>query len=112
MLALKKLHVDIFHDVHFRYHLVYERENLTSDPRFKRSSTDGQFDGPGVVGVPAEQLEMALQTLPLSRDGVDAWLAEGCMSWVPLSQPIWGAVTRDAIEVEMKHAEFDIGANV
>ena len=66
----------MFQDVHFRYHLVYKREDLTSDSRFKRSSTDGQFDGPGVVGVPAEQLEMAVQTLPLSQDGVDAWLAE------------------------------------
>ena len=35
-----------------------------------------------------------------------------CLSWDPLSQPIWGAVTKDAYEVEMKreNAEFDMGA--
>ena len=27
------------------------------------------------------------------RNGVQAWLKEGCMSWIPKSTPIWGTVS-------------------
>ena len=38
---------------------------------------DGLVNGPGVLGVPVEELRQAVLMLPPGRDSVSAWLAEG-----------------------------------
>jgi hypothetical protein len=90
ILALKRGHVDPFADFHFRWHVLYEREGAASLPTYTRSASDGQLDGPGTTGILSADLKKAMSDVPLTRNGVKAWLHEGGKAWVPLSVPVWG----------------------
>ena len=92
---MKRLYFDPIEDVYFRWHLAYAREDTLNTAAFKRhiTSSDGQLDGPGVQGIKLSELKLAEGSIPDSRNGVQAWLKEGCMSWIPKSTPIWGTVS-------------------
>ena len=89
-LAVKRKCVDPFGDIHFRYHVLYEREAARTPADYVRSSSEGQLDGPGIKGIPQSELLRATSDVPASRTGLRAWLAEFGSSLVPLSEPIWG----------------------
>ena len=108
--AVKRSRIDVFSDVHFRWHLVYEMQDLTLDPMYERTSQDGTCNGPGVKGIPEDELLQAINDTPQSRDGVHAWLQEGGMSYVPASVPVWGLVSKEAYLQEQALQRGDINA--
>ena len=110
VLLVKRTKLKLHEDVHFRHHLTHAR---TDPSRFPRNSTDGQLDGPGVFGVPTAEPTSALLDLPPGRSGVQAWLREGGIMWIPRSTPVWGGkvsevmwrneITRDAMTMIGKY---------
>jgi hypothetical protein len=92
IVALKNQMVDVFEDVWCRYHIAYATQHGISD-KLRPSSTDGQFHGPGLKGVPNSQVAWAVSNLPKTRDGVQAWLDEGGLSHVPNPTVVWSLVS-------------------
>jgi hypothetical protein len=88
--AVKNGAVDVFEDVYWHHLLIYSLGNL---PSCKRTIDDGLMNGPGVSGVDRKELQIAAGLVPASRNGVDAWMLEGGMSWVPQSRVVWGKVS-------------------
>ena len=89
MLAVKRLRFSPYTDVHFSYHLVYDLEDMTADPQYARKVSDGQVDGPSIAGIPEEELETIIASVPSSRRGIRDWIQEGGLSIVPASTPIF-----------------------
>jgi hypothetical protein len=92
IVAVKETMVDVFQDVWYRYHIAYATQHGVSG-KLRPSSTDGQYHGPGLKGVPKSQLACAVRNLPETRDGVQAWLDEGGLSHVPNPTVIWSLVS-------------------
>lgn len=86
ILAVKNRVVDVYEDV-FWHHLI--KYSLGLLPFCERRIDDGLMNGPGVSGVDPKQLQVAIEQTPASRDGVNAWIREGGLSWAPNSRVVW-----------------------
>ena len=103
ILAVKNGNLVVDADVFFRWHLLYATSNLDRK-LFQRSAQDGKMNGPGVDGIATAELRAAIADLAPGRDGVQSWLSEGGMSWVPDSTAVWGQVSLESWQQEAENA--------
>ena len=106
MAAVKRGNWDVFTDVQYRYHVTYGVDSSARQGLSAPACTDGQYQGPGVLGVKDAELQVAMQNVPLTRNGVHAWLLEGGLSWIPDPDVIWGRVTRNDYSQENESDYF------
>jgi hypothetical protein len=104
ILAVKNRVVDVYEDV-FWHHLI--KYSLGLLPFCERRIDDGLMNGPGVSGVDPKQLQVAIEQTPASRDGVNAWIREGGLSWAPNSRVVWGKISVTSSIAESKSGSHD-----
>ena len=51
------------------------------------------LDGASTYGVDKSHLRSAIADLPPQRNGIQSWIKEGGLTWVPESTPVWRGVS-------------------